>query len=296
MWVSRSNSKRSFRRGGIGNGWRSDQYFISGSRLSGSVDGFKEVLANGRVSPIDIPIYLGKRNDAVQKHRGIYSRSSKSAEEVTQKNKLLVKSILAVGNGFVDKNFTLEELCAKTIDKFDERVDRYGKPIEISEYIRNIPDSPKPWIQFKDITPLLQDPRAFKYTVQRLSELSKNADVIVGLDARGFLFGAAVAERLWKPFVPVRKKWKLPYTTIEKIATHSSTVKRHKQCILMLFSQDKKSPSSTISWLQEEQLGSAYNLVEKLGGIVEGTYFVVELDELDGREKLKGKIESLVHY
>ncbi len=113
-------------------------------RLSGSVDGFKEVLANGRVSPIDIPIYLGKWNDAVQKHRGIYSRSSKSAEEVTHRTNLLVKSILSVGNGFVDKNFTLEELCAKTIDKFGERVDRYGKPIEISEYIRNIPDFPKP--------------------------------------------------------------------------------------------------------------------------------------------------------
>ncbi len=113
-------------------------------RLTGKVDGFEATPSNGRLSTIDIPIYLGKWNDAVQKYRGIYSRSSKSAEEVTQKTNLLVKSILSVGNSFVDKNFTLEELCTKTIDKFGERVDRYGKPIVLTDYIRNIPDFPKP--------------------------------------------------------------------------------------------------------------------------------------------------------
>ncbi len=123
----------------------------------------------------------------------------------------------------------------------------------------------------------------------------KESDVIVGLDARGFLFGAAVAERLGKPFVPVRKKGKLPYATIED--SYSLEYGQAVQTIHI----DAIQPGQKVAVIDDllatgGTASSAGNLIEKLGGIVEGYYFVIELDELEGSKKLNGKIESLIHY
>ena len=90
--------------------------------------------------------------------------------------------------------------------------------VDLKQYIRTIPDFPKPGVQFRDITTLLGDAGAFSYTIDRLAERydSSPPGAIVGIESRGFIFGAALASRLQLPFVPIRKEGKLPYTTMRQ--------------------------------------------------------------------------------
>src|ERR1700681_584117 len=90
-----------------------------------------------------------------------------------------------------------------------------GLTMDLAKYLRDVPDFPKPGILFKDITPLLADPRAFHVTLDLLAErfIGEHIDVVVGIESRGFIFGGALAARLNASFVPVRKPGKLPYKT-----------------------------------------------------------------------------------
>lgn len=171
-------------------------------------------------------------------------------------------------------------------------------PQDISQAIRNVPDFPKPGIQFKDITPVLADARLFRGSVDLLTkDLSPGeVDAVVGIDARGFIFAAAAAVKLQCGFVPVRKKGKLPYHTHEQsydleygsntIAIHTDAVKPGARVILV---DDLLATGGTA--------GAAVTLLEKLGARILAVNFLIELSFLKGRTKLPDQnIHSLVVY
>ncbi len=169
---------------------------------------------------------------------------------------------------------------------------------DLSRAIRNIPDFPKPGIQFKDITPVLADPRLFSGCIDLLTEnlAPDSINAVVGIDARGFIFAAAAALKLQAGFVPVRKKGKLPFETYEEayaLEYGSSTVAIHVDAIKpggrVLLVDDLLATGGTAS--------AAAELLRKVGAeIVEVTFFI-ELAALHGREKLKGfPVRSLVVF
>jgi len=171
-------------------------------------------------------------------------------------------------------------------------------PEEIAHAVRNVPDFPKPGIQFKDITPVLADTRLFAGAVDWLAaDFSPGmVDAVVGIDARGFIFAAAVALRLGAGFVPVRKKGKLPYQTIEvsydleygsnTVAMHVDAIAPHSRVVLV---DDLLATGGTA--------GAAVALLEKLQANILGVRFLIELEFLHGRSKLpKLPVRSLISY
>ena len=169
---------------------------------------------------------------------------------------------------------------------------------EIAAAIRNVPDFPKPGIQFKDITPVLADARLFAGIIHLLTEKFSPGDVdaVVGIDARGFIFAAAAAAKLNAGFVPVRKKGKLPFDTIEEsyaleygqatVAMHVDALKPGSRVLLV---DDLLATGGTAA--------AAISLVQKLGGQILEVGFLIELKFLNGREKLSGlPVRSLVVY
>jgi adenine phosphoribosyltransferase len=169
---------------------------------------------------------------------------------------------------------------------------------DIERAIRNIPDFPKPGIQFKDITPLLADARLFAGSIELLTANYKpgTVDAVVGIDARGFIFAAAAALHLKAGFVPVRKKGKLPYKTHEQdydleygtnsIAIHIDAVKPGSRVLLI---DDLLATGGTAA--------AAAMLLQKVGAKILEVSFLIELGFLNGREKLKDyPVRSLVKY
>jgi adenine phosphoribosyltransferase len=155
--------------------------------------------------------------------------------------------------------------------------------------IRDVPDFPKPGILFKDITPVLRDPRLFRGTVGLLADALKGKGItrIAAIDARGFLFGAALAERLKLGLVPIRKKGKLPYKTFEEsydLEYGSNTVAIHQDA----FESGEKVALVDDLLATGGTAAAAARLIEKAGGKVEIVLFVVELAFLNGRSKLGG--------
>jgi adenine phosphoribosyltransferase len=171
-------------------------------------------------------------------------------------------------------------------------------PKDIEQAIRNVPDFPKPGIQFKDITPLLADARLFAGAIDLLTEGVEpgSIDAVVGIDARGFIFAAAAAVRLNAGFVPVRKKGKLPYQTHEQdyaLEYGSATVAMHVDALhpgsRVLLVDDLLATGGTAA--------AAATLVTKLGADIREIAFLIELSFLKGREKLEGHpIRSVVIY
>jgi adenine phosphoribosyltransferase len=169
---------------------------------------------------------------------------------------------------------------------------------EIANAIRNIPDFPKPGIQFKDITPLLADSRLFAASIDLLTEGFEpgTVDSVVGIDARGFIFAAAAALKLRAGFVPIRKKGKLPYQTYEQdyaLEYGNATVAMHV---------DALHPASRVLLIDDllatgGTAAAAAALVQKFGANILQISFLIELAFLKGREKLKGyPVRSLVVY
>jgi adenine phosphoribosyltransferase len=169
---------------------------------------------------------------------------------------------------------------------------------EIEAAIRNVPDFPKPGIQFKDITPLLADARLFSGTVELMvGNLRRGmVDAVVGIDARGFIFAAAAAMKLHAGFVPIRKKGKLPFQTHEQdyaleygtatVAVHVDALKPGSRVLLI---DDLLATGGTAA--------AAATLVQKLGAHILQISFLIELSFLHGREKLQQyPLRSLVVY
>ena len=158
--------------------------------------------------------------------------------------------------------------------------------MDIKQSIRTVPDWPIKGIMFRDITTLMADPVAFKETCDRLYQRYKDEkiDKVVGIDARGFIFGSVLAYQLGVGFVPIRKKGKLPYKTFEaeyELEYGSAVVEIHQDAIAkgerVLLVDDLMATGGTMA--------AAIELVEKLGGNIVECAFIVELPDLGGRQK-----------
>ena len=169
---------------------------------------------------------------------------------------------------------------------------------KIEEYVRSIPDFPEPGIIFRDITSILQDADGLHLAIDSLQDLIKDVDVyvIVGAESRGFIFGMPMAYNLHKPFVPVRKKGKLPCETISQsydleygqaeIEIHKDAIKPGQKVVIV---DDLIATGGTME--------AAVKLIEELGGEVVKILFLMELAGLKGREKLKGyDVASVIRY
>ena len=169
---------------------------------------------------------------------------------------------------------------------------------KLEEYVRSIPDFPEKGIIFRDITTVIQDPNGFHLAIDAMIEKVKDLDfdLVVGLDARGFIFGSAIAYALEKGFVPCRKKGKLPcepvcasyeleYGTAE-IELHKDSIAKGQKVIIV---DDLIATGGTVE--------ACAKLVEELGGIVEKIVFLLELAGLHGRDKLEAyDVASVITY
>ncbi len=168
----------------------------------------------------------------------------------------------------------------------------------IEDYIVSIPDFPAPGIIFRDVTGILQDAEGLKLGVDEMTQLVRDlkADVVAGLEARGFIFGMPIAYNLGVPFVPVRKKGKLPRATVEKtynLEYGTATIEIHKDAIKpgqrIVLVDDLVATGGTLK--------AAAELVEELGGKVAGIVALIELEGLKGREVLKGyELKTIIKY
>ncbi len=170
--------------------------------------------------------------------------------------------------------------------------------MNLADYIRAIPDFPIEGILFRDITPLLRDARALSAAVDEMVEpwQGQHVDLVASMEARGFIFGTAVAIRLGAGFVPVRKPGKLPYETDEieyTLEYRADTLQIHRDAVApgerVLVVDDLIATGGTA-------LG-VVKLVENLGGQVLGAQFLIELADLGGRELLGGHdVHSVIKY
>lgn len=169
---------------------------------------------------------------------------------------------------------------------------------KLKEYIRSIPDFPEKGIIFRDVTSILMDADGLKLAIDELAKCleSMDFDVIAGAESRGFLFGMPLAYLLHKPFVPIRKKGKLPCETVEKtydLEYGTATIEIHKDAI---------KPGDKVVLLDDliatgGTMKAAAELVEELGGEVVEMLFLIELVDLKGREVLsKYKVDSVVQF
>jgi len=165
-----------------------------------------------------------------------------------------------------------------------------------SDYVRDIPDFPKQGIVFKDITPLLADGDAFAASVSELARLvPDDVDAIVGIEARGFIFGAALAQRLGKGLITVRKPGKLPADVhsieyeleygVDRLEIHRDALSAGHKVVIV---DDLLATGGTAA--------ATVKLVEQLGAEVISCLFVIELSFLDGRKAIKSETHSLLHY
>jgi adenine phosphoribosyltransferase len=170
--------------------------------------------------------------------------------------------------------------------------------MDLRKLIRDVPGFPKPGIVFKDITTLVRDPKGFREAVNTIADRYRDArvDVVVGIESRGFIFGAAVAHRLGVGFVPARKPGKLPAETVraeyaleygtDAVEIHRDGIARGQRVLIV---DDLLATGGTAA--------ATASLVEKLGGTVVAVAFVVDLTFLRGREKLAGReVFALIEY
>jgi len=170
--------------------------------------------------------------------------------------------------------------------------------MDISSFIRTVPDFPKKGIMFKDITTLIKDPNGFDIALSNLYNLAKDKKItkVVGIESRGFIFGAVLASKLGVGFVPIRKPGKLPAETLAEsysLEYGTDKIEIHKDALStgdkVLLHDDLLATGGTME--------AACKLVEKLGAEVVQISFLIELTFLNGREKLKKyDVQSLVTY
>ena len=163
-----------------------------------------------RKSPVELMMMLGDWNGKVQGFRNRYSREKVNLDELSLHSSEFVSEVMK----YVRVNKSIDEIVWNNIEKFASRLSAYKPDIDISDYIDTYSNFPIEGIEFKDISPILHSPEAFRYICFELANACAWADVIAGLDARWFLFGPKVAEILWVPFEMIRKKWKLPWECV----------------------------------------------------------------------------------
>lgn len=168
----------------------------------------------------------------------------------------------------------------------------------LESLVRAIPDFPQSGILFRDITPLLFDPPARAIAVEAMTDAARrfNADVVAGVESRGFIFGMPIAERLGLPFVPVRKQGKLPDAvarTVYELEYGTATLELHRSPSVagrrVVVVDDLLATGGTAD--------AAARLVEEVGGTVAGFVFLIELSALTGRSRLAGRpVSALLRY
>ena len=170
--------------------------------------------------------------------------------------------------------------------------------MDLKQHIRHVPDFPKAGILFYDITTLLRDPEGFKVTVDMLATpyQNKGIDVVTGIESRGFILGAAVAQRIGAGFIPIRKPGKLPAKALkatydleygkDALEIHEDAVERGQRVLIV---DDVLATGGTA--------GAAVELIKRLGGELHGLAFLIELRFLDGRAKIPGnEVFSVLQY
>jgi adenine phosphoribosyltransferase len=173
-----------------------------------------------------------------------------------------------------------------------------AEPMDLKQHIRHVPDFPKPGILFYDITTLLRNPGGLKATIDRLSEPyeGKAIDAVIGIESRGFILGAAVAERLGAGFIPIRKPGKLPAKSLREsyaleygsdaLEIHEDAIQRGQRILIV---DDVLATGGTAA--------AAAGLVKQLGGDLHGLAFLIELLFLSGKSKLPGEqVYSVLQY
>ncbi|HJA52227.1 MAG TPA: adenine phosphoribosyltransferase [Candidatus Massiliomicrobiota merdigallinarum] len=170
--------------------------------------------------------------------------------------------------------------------------------MDLKKYIKDIPDFPEPGVLFRDVTPLLADKDAYQESIRLLSDFAKEkkVDLVVGPEARGFLFGCPVALALNCGFVPIRKPGKLPREVVSQsydLEYGSNEIQMHSDSIQpgqnVLIVDDLLATGGTVD--------AAVSLIEKMGGNVVGIAFLIELEALKGRELLKDyDVYSVLKY
>lgn len=169
---------------------------------------------------------------------------------------------------------------------------------KIEDYVVSIPDFPEPGVIFRDVTSILQDADGLQLAIDEMQKRLEgtDVDVIIGTESRGFIFGMPIAYNLHKPFVPVRKKGKLPRETVSAsydLEYGSAEIEIHKDAI---------KPGQKVAIIDDliatgGTIEAAIKLVEELGGEVVKIVFLMELEGLHGREKMKGyDVESVICY
>lgn len=169
---------------------------------------------------------------------------------------------------------------------------------KLEDYVKSIPDFPKPCIIFRDVTSVLQDPEGLKLSIHEMMKRLEGMefDVIAGAEARGFLFGMPLAYNKSKGFVPIRKKGKLPRETISEeydLEYGTETIEMHKDAIFpgqrVVLVDDLLATGGTAA--------AAIRMIEKLGGKVVKVLFLMELAGLEGRKELEGyDVDSVIVY
>ncbi|MCK4913206.1 MAG: adenine phosphoribosyltransferase [Planctomycetes bacterium] len=170
--------------------------------------------------------------------------------------------------------------------------------MNLKSYIRDVPDWPKQGILFRDITPLLAESKALSMSIDALCCGFENTgiDYVAAVEARGFIFGSVVAEKLNAGFVPIRKKGKLPFKTesisydleygIDTLQVHSDAVEKGAKVLMV---DDLLATGGTMA--------AACELIEKIGGKIAGIAFLIELSDLNGRDKLPNyEVKTVLSY
>ena len=170
--------------------------------------------------------------------------------------------------------------------------------MDLKQHIRHVPDFPKPGILFYDITTLLRDPHGYQATIDRLAApyVGQQIDVVVGIESRGFILGAGVAQRLGAGFIPIRKPGKLPAKAIREsydLEYGKDALEIHEDAVTfgqrVLVVDDVLATGGTAA--------AATQLVKKLGGDLQGLAFLIELQFLNGKAKLGGEnVFSVLQY
>ncbi|GAB0174467.1 MAG: hypothetical protein HHAS10_03460 [Candidatus Altimarinota bacterium] len=255
-------------------------------------------LTLSRIEPREIPQKIAIFHRMVAAIRSRYSRElHPPISEIRNLFDPLIATLLDLSGS--DSH---ESVVTESIQKLRSRISEYVPLVELKDAIDEYPDFPKPGILFKDISPILRDEFLMRYASYEMAKHAKDADVIAGLDARGFIFGARVAEILEKPFVMVRKKGKLP----GKTSGVGYSLEYGENAIEI---QDGAiEPGQKVAIIDDllatgGTLGAAASLVEKVGGKVSSLVCLISLDDpflmsLESRKLLSESypVKSILHY
>jgi len=242
---------------------------------------------------VNLTITNYKRNDALQTYRGIYTRNTKTIdkEQILERTKQYVSWVLWYASAY-DTSVTISSLIQHSLWKITWRMDMYKPEIDIKDYISTHDFK---WVDYKHIWPILANPEINKYVIQQMTHWAKWADVIMVMDARWFLHWNQVAINLWIPCILARKPGKLPWKLIEQ-----SYEKEYWPDTLSIM-EDDITPWQKVAII-DDLLATAWTaqawgqLIEKAWGTIHWNYFIIELDYLNGREKLSWDVKSIVSY